>query len=1032
MSDSAVHKVRARSLRLLVVVAMLTALVAVPAPAMADFDLTAEVEPNGTSAQATPVLADGSIAEAAIDPLGDEDWYSFPLVAGTTYYIETGPSTDSLGLNYDIVMWLYDTNGSTSLLYDDDGGAANYSHIEYTPSVSGTYYALIRAFGHPNTTGVYGFRVSEVGAISADEEASISGVVTDEDGPVEGIEVRDYRVDPWFGLVDSAYLTQGPSAFTAADGSYEMTVVAGAHIIEFANDGTYYEQWFDGQPYRDSANVFELAADEVTTTIDAALETIPPISSRVTETQRASLDADGQEYGEGSESRSGSRSSDVSADGRYVVFYSGAPLVPEDNDRYRDWFRKDLTTGEIELVSVNSDEDQADADYSDGAGKASISDDGRFIAFDSDATNLDVDDYNDATDVFVRDMDLGTTTRVSYAPEVADGGWEPSISGDGAYVVFSADEQFVDEDDDTETDIYMWEMETGEFSRVSGPGAGLGGSEGSWDADVNEDGTFVTFLSDSELVESDSGDYTDVYVKDIEAGTFERASVASDGSEANDECNDPPSINGDGTRVVFDSDATNLVEADYNETQDVFVHDFTTGDTTMVSLTTDGLQAYSSFHDPVISADGRFVAFSEYDGGKGGPEPAAALKSPASTVEPLIEVDIADTLVAGDINNDEDVVLHDSADKTTTMVSHTPACTGAEDDSEDPAISGDGGVVTYDSWADNIVTDDNNGVRDVFAAYIDPALMEPIEGWNRYETAIEISQGQWPNGSQYVIIARGDLWPDALGGSALAGVTQAPVLLTDSHELTPAVAEEITRLGATNVFVLGGNAAISSDVYDELQTLVGQGVVTRLGGADRYETAELVAAEVVARRGDGYDGMAFVATGENFADALAASPIAAANGWPVYLAPHPRISDQTVDAMLDAGVTDCILLGGDAAMPEDTNVVILAAGFDALRIDGADRYETAAKVAGYGVSDCGLSWGNVGVATGLTFPDALAGGAAQGLKGSVMLLATQTAVPAYTADSLTDNKASIGTVRFLGGLNALSQDVRDEIYDILH
>jgi len=1044
MSLSVIHDIRARSLRLAVVVAMLTALVAVPAPAMAAFDLTAEVEPNDVVADATSVLSDGSIAEAAIDPMGDVDYYEFPLVMGTTYKIETGPSTTELGLNYDIVMSLFDRDGTTTLDSDDDGGAANFSYIEYTPAVSGMYYARIQAFSHPNTTGIYGFRVSEVDAPPVEGIATMSGVVTDEEGPVEGVEVQDYLVDPWFGIVDSSYRTPGLTATTGADGSYEMTVSAGAHVVEFINDGTYYEQWFDGQLYMENADLIDLAADDITTTIDAVLETIPPLESRVLETARASLDADGQEYGDGGESRSGSRSSDVSADGQYVVFYSGAPLVPEDDDEYRDWFRKDLTTGEIELVSVNSDEEQANADYDDGSGKASISADGRFVAFDSEASNLDVEDYNDGMDVFVRDMQDGVTTRVSYAPDLGDGGidggWEPSISGDGEYVVFNSDSALVSNDIDENTDIYMYEMESGEITRVSEDDEGIGGDNGSWDADVNEDGTFVAFLSDAGFVDDDSGDYTDVYVKDIEAGTFERADVGFDGSEANDDCNDPPAINGDGTRVVFDSDADNLVDGDANEVYDIFVRDFTTGETTMVSVNSDGMQTYSRNHDPAISADGRFVAFSEVSGGKGGPiapahagEVAPTAKQLAGSIKPLADSDLVETLVAGDMNDSEDIILHDTADKTTTMVSLTPALTGANDDSEHPALSADGGVVTYHSDADDLVADDGNGVKDVFAATIDPALMEPLDGPDRYETAIKISQDQWPDGSEYVVIARGDLWPDALGGSALAGVTQAPVLLTDSFELTPAVADEITRLGATSVFVLGGPVAVSEGVFTELEDLLGQeGTVTRLGGIDRYETAEIVADEVVSRRGVDYDGMAFVATGENFADALAASPIAAANGWPVYLAPHPRISDQTVDAMLDAGVTDCILLGGDAAMPEDTNVVILAAGFDALRIDGSDRYETASKVAGYGVSDCGLSWGNVGVATGLTFPDALAGGAAQGLKGSVMLLATRTAVPAYTADSLTDNKSSIGTVRFLGGLNALSQDVRDEIYDILH
>jgi len=1025
-----------------VVVAMLTAFIAVPAPAMAAWTTTAEVEPNGTPAEANAVLLDGSIAEAAISPAGDEDYFKFDLVAGTDYVIENGPSTTDLGTNFDIVMWLYDTDGVSEIDYDDDGGAANYSNITFTPSVSGTYYVKIRAFSHPSATGIYGFRVREAGGIPGTGTATVSGVVEDENGPVEGVDVQDYLLDPWFGLVDSGYYELGPIATTDADGAYEMTVTEGSHVVSFAAGSAYYENWFDNQRYMENADVFDLAADDTTTTIDALLETIPPIASKVLATDRASLDAEGGEYGDGGESRSGSRTSDISADGRYVVFYSGASFAAEDNGEYRDWYRKDMTTGEIELVSVNSEGDQADADYNDGDGKASISDDGRFIAFDSDATNLDVDVADDdGTDVFVRDMEEGTTIRVSYAPELGDGGigggWDPSISGDGEYVVFSSESALVEGDSDGMVDIYMYEMETGDITRVSEDSEGVGGGDGSWYADVNYDGGFVAFLSDSEFVEDDSGEYADVYVKDIEAGTFERASVASDGSEANDEANDPPAINGDGSIVAFDSDATNLVAVDDNDTYDIFVHDFTTGDTTMVSVASDGSQSYSDKHNPAISADGRFVAFSEYGGGPKAASPsnevAAAGKVAVESIAPAADGDIYDMLVEGDVNGEEDIVLHDRVDASTTMVSVTPALTGADDGSEDPALSGDGRFVSYDSWAENLVDDDTNGVRDVFAANIELVAQQPLDGPDRFETAIEVSQDTWPEGSDAVIIATGFNWPDALGGSALAGMAGGPVLLTDPEMLLPEVAAEIERLTPGQIYVLGETDAISADVFSDIEALSGgDAEVTRLGGIDRYETAEIVGDEVVALQGDGYDGTAFVATGENFADALAASPLAAANGWPVYLAPHPVISEQTVDAMLNAGVTDCILLGGDAAMPEDTNVVILAAGFDALRIDGADRYETASKVAGYGVSDAGLAWNDVAIATGQKFPDALSGGAAQGMRGSVMLLVTRTEVPAYTADALVDNKLSIANVRFLGGTSAVSQAVRDEIYDLMH
>ncbi|MDY0340901.1 MAG: cell wall-binding repeat-containing protein, partial [Coriobacteriia bacterium] len=301
-----------------------------------------------------------------------------------------------------------------------------------------------------------------------------------------------------------------------------------------------------------------------------------------------------------------------------------------------------------------------------------------------------------------------------------------------------------------------------------------------------------------------------------------------------------------------------------------------------------------------------------------------------------------------------------------------------------------------------------------------------VAGTNRYGTAIETSKRSFPEGADAVVIATGESWPDALGGSALAGVLDAPVLLTKSGALLADVAAEITRLGATEVYVLGGEQALCADVCAQLDVMLGADNVHRIGGATRYETAERIAARVVALQ-TSYDGTAFVATGSNFADALAASPLAAAKGWPVYLASQPALSSTTVAAMKAAGVTKVIVLGGVAAMPAGTSVTLLSVGLTAVRIDGADRYETAAKVADYGVGNAGLSWSSVALANGDGFADALCGGPAQGRAGSAMLLTRTSSLPTATSDVLTANKNAVRDVTFLGGLSAVSQSVRDQV-----
>ncbi len=311
-------------------------------------------------------------------------------------------------------------------------------------------------------------------------------------------------------------------------------------------------------------------------------------------------------------------------------------------------------------------------------------------------------------------------------------------------------------------------------------------------------------------------------------------------------------------------------------------------------------------------------------------------------------------------------------------------------------------------------------------------LVAELEGANRYGTALEVSRDFFPEGADTVVIATGENYPDALGGSALAGVLDAPILLTTRATLLPEVAKEIERLGAREVYVLGGPYALSAAVMAELEALLDaqEGRVIRIGGTDRYHTAELVAAEVVDILGENYGGEAFVATGENFADALAASPLAAYGGVPVYLAPKPVISAQTIAAMEAAGVTDVVLLGGEAAMPEDVAVIILKAGMSAARIDGADRYETAAKVAKFGVGEMGMDWDGVAIATGETFADALSGGAAQGASASVMLLTQKNTLPASTEAALSDNAGDISFMSFFGGPSAISLGVRNKVFDL--
>ncbi|MBN2839730.1 MAG: cell wall-binding repeat-containing protein, partial [Coriobacteriia bacterium] len=309
-----------------------------------------------------------------------------------------------------------------------------------------------------------------------------------------------------------------------------------------------------------------------------------------------------------------------------------------------------------------------------------------------------------------------------------------------------------------------------------------------------------------------------------------------------------------------------------------------------------------------------------------------------------------------------------------------------------------------------------------------PPVVEVV-GSTRVDTAIAASVMAFPGGSDVVILATAMNWPDALGGAALAGVLDAPVLLTGTETLPQSVADEIERLGATKVVIIGGLGAVSANVENAIDNAI---TVERIAGDDRYKTAEAVAARVIEEQGAGFAGTALVATGADFADALAAAPLAAAQGWPLYLAqPVSGLTAASKTAL--AEMTEVLVLGGDGAVSKPVSDYLegeLGEGA-VVRLGGADRYATAVVIATYAVDEAGHVWDGVGIATGEDFPDALAGGVVQGRAGSVMLLTRSTELTAATRAALLANSDDIVTVRFYGGTGAISQLVRDAVAGVV-
>jgi Tol biopolymer transport system component len=305
----------------------------------------------------------------------------------------------------------------------------------------------------------------------------------------------------------------------------------------------------------------------------------------------------------------------MSADGRYAAFESAASnLVPGDTNGSRDAFIRDISQGTTQRISIGVGGLQGDGDSL----YPSLSADGRYVAFASDATNLVPGDTNGHMDTFVRDRVAGTTQRVSVSTGGAQGDTDsarPAISADGRIVAFEAlASTLVPGDTNGHWDIFVCDRLLGTTERVSVATGGGQANQDSTGAAISADGRFVMFTSWADnLVPGDTNGYRHAFVHDRQVGATERVSIGANGIEAN-LVSGAFSISGDGRYAAFTSNADNLVVGDANGfTGDVFVRDRMTANTELVSLSTGGMQGdLGSGQGGCISTDGRYVYFSSY------------------------------------------------------------------------------------------------------------------------------------------------------------------------------------------------------------------------------------------------------------------------------------------------------------------------------------------------------------------------------------------------------------------------------------
>jgi len=291
--------------------------------------------------------------------------------------------------------------------------------------------------------------------------------------------------------------------------------------------------------------------------------------------------------------------------------------------------------------------------------------------------------------------------------------------------------------------------------------------------------------------------------------------------------------------------------------------------------------------------------------------------------------------------------------------------------------------------------------------------VQRVAGADRIATAIAVSQISHPNPAEgpAAIVASAVTYADAIVAAPLAAARNAPVLLSGGTDLDPRVEGELVRLLAPGgrVFVIGGERALGPAIESRLAQL--GFAVTRLAGEDRYITSTQVAQEL------GNPAKILVATGTNFPDALSAGAAAASTGSSVILTAGTSVTPQVDEYLRQRPGADLHAIGGPAA----------TAVPNAVPVVGADRFQTAEMVARAFFPDPEV----VGIASGLNFPDALAGGAHVGSAGGPLLLTDRDVVPAVTSDYLSDVSSGVQTAFIYGGHSVVSSNVEGEIGSVL-
>ncbi len=434
------------------------------------------------------------------------------------------------------------------------------------------------------------------------------------------------------------------------------------------------------RPNRDSMNQIKRIALFSLCAALSMVAAIPTGAFGGDTTTRISVDA-ANTQGNGTSS-----TSFINAPGELVAFMSSSSnWVAGDTNNVADIFLKSRSDNSLEWISRTTA-----GGFPNGTSvNPSISADGRFVVFDSLASNIVINDFNDVADVFIRDRHLGTTERVSESPGMPGAGWFEfssfsRISDDGNWVVFRTAHDHAPNDTNGFTDIYIWNRLDDTFELVS-QYQGIAGNADSTAPDISSDGRYIVFQTGANnFPDGGTGFNQDIYWIDRVLGTMERISIPA--TPGGSDISSDPRVSNDGRFVTFWSNSPTLVPGDTNGLSDVFVVDRQLDTITRINEGPNGEQTAHTSAYPDISGDGLIVVYES----------------------------LSNVLVPDDTNNRYDIFAYDLTTGTTTRISLTATNAQGNGDSERAALPVSGNVIAFQSRATNLVPGDTNALTDVY------------------------------------------------------------------------------------------------------------------------------------------------------------------------------------------------------------------------------------------------------------------------------------------------------------------------------